>query len=359
MGSAEPLMRLSFDANNTHWDAIASLALSRFLSGEEPFVEEFRVADVLRATDPLPVGSVLRRVTDQDTDRALARGPGWSAFVTRYRNGGADVSVSAAGEEELAKAVAEIRARCPVEEPAPNSVPVEFWFAEQNCRPKHVKRRIDGPLWPEIAGNYPAAVREKVDRLAGMSTPAGGGRLLLWHGPPGTGKTTAIRALARAWAAWCRTLFVVDPERFLGEAGYLMTVLLGADDHDDDDEAPRWRMIVVEDADELLRADAKREAGQSLSRLLNVADGFIGQGVNALILITTNEPVGRLHPAVVRPGRCLAEVEFPPLSRAEAAALVGGEVPAGNLTLAEVVERRGDVSRLASQAPAGPTGQYL
>ena len=199
MGSAEQPLRLTFEANNTHWDAIASLALSRFLSGEEPFVEEFRVAAVLRATDPLPVGSVVRRVTDADTDRALARGPGWSAFVIRYRNGAADVSVSAVGEEELAKAVAEVRARCPVEEPKPNSVPVEFWFTEQNCRPKHVRRRIDGSPWADIAGNYPAAVREKVGQLAEMPAPDAGGRLLLWHGPPGTGKTTAIRALARAW----------------------------------------------------------------------------------------------------------------------------------------------------------------
>ena len=71
--------------------------------------------------------------------------------------------------------------------------------------------------------------------------------------------------------------------------------------------------VPFEDADELLRADAKRATGQSLSRLLNVADGFIGQGVNAIVHITANEPLGRLHPAVVRPGRCLAEVEFPAL----------------------------------------------
>ena len=43
-----------------------------------------------------------------------------------------------------------------------------------------------------------------------MAAPAAGGRLVLWHGPPGTGKTTAIRALVRAWAEWCRALFIVD-----------------------------------------------------------------------------------------------------------------------------------------------------
>lgn len=157
---------------------------------------------------------------------------------------------------------------------------------------------------------------------------------------------------------------MVEPERFLGDGAYLMTVLLGADDHDDeeDDDVPRWRLIVIEDADELVRSAAKRAAGQSLSRLLNVADGFIGQGVNVLVLITTNEPVGRLHPAVVRPGRCLADVEFRALTRAEAAAVLGPGHAAtgdGDLTLAEVFERRGDVTRLISERPADRTGQYL
>ena len=43
-------------------------------------------------------------------------------------------------------------------------------------------------------------------------------------------------------------------------------------------------------------------AGQGLSRLLNVSDGLLGEGLRAVVLVTTNEPLRRLHPAVVRPG---------------------------------------------------------
>lgn len=68
--------------------------------------------------------------------------------------------------------------------------------------------------------------------------------------------------------------------------------------------------MVLEDAGEFLVPDAKHLYGQALSRLLNVCDGVLGQAMNALIFVTTNEPVHRLHDAPSRPGRCLAEIRF-------------------------------------------------
>jgi|SRR5580658_5868221 hypothetical protein len=56
--------------------------------------------------------------------------------------------------------------------------------------------------------------------------------------------------------------------------------------------------------------DAKSVVGQGLSRLLGLADGLLGQGLRVLVLITTNEDLGRFHPALMRPGRCLSEIEF-------------------------------------------------
>ena len=38
------------------------------------------------------------------------------------------------------------------------------------------------------------------------------GRLILWHGMPGTGKTHALRALAWEWRRWCDFHYVTDPE---------------------------------------------------------------------------------------------------------------------------------------------------
>jgi hypothetical protein len=67
---------------------------------------------------------------------------------------------------------------------------------------------------------------------------------------------------------------------------------------------------VLEDAGEYLAPDAKQTRGQELSRLLNVCDGVLGRAMNALILVTTNEPLRSFHPALSRPGRCIAQVGF-------------------------------------------------
>ena len=90
------------------------------------------------------------------------------------------------------------------------------------------------------------------------------------------------------------------------------------DEEEDDAEKP-WRLLVLEDTGELLSADARERAGQGLSRFLNVVDGLIGQGLRVLVLVTTNEEIRKLHPAVARPRRCAANVEFGSLSQDEAA----------------------------------------
>jgi hypothetical protein len=111
---------------------------------------------------------------------------------------------------------------------------------------------------------------------------------------------------------------VLDPELLFSDAGYLMNIAIGDDDDDEDGEG-RWRLLLLEDCDELVRGEAKHVAGQALSRLLNLTDGLLGQGRKVLVGITTNEDLERLHPAVVRPGRCLARIEVGPLTRREAA----------------------------------------
>lgn len=104
----------------------------------------------------------------------------------------------------------------------------------------------------------------------------------------------------------------------------MLEVVLDEDDDDDEGGDGRWRLLVLEDTGELLAADAKQQTGQGLSRLLNLVDGMVGQGLRVLVLVTTNEPLRRLHPAVSRPGRCAARIEFAPFAGEESAHWLAG-----------------------------------
>lgn len=154
--------------------------------------------------------------------------------------------------------------------------------------------------------------------------PPPGGRLLLWHGEPGTGKTSAIRTLTGEWRSWTEFQFVTDPEEFLRNPSYLMTTLSDRRSSQPSGPADRWRILVLEDSGEYLAPDAKHVHGQALSRLLNLCDGVLGQAMRALVLATTNEPLRTLHPALVRPGRCLADIGFGRFGKADIARWAAG-----------------------------------
>jgi hypothetical protein len=95
--------------------------------------------------------------------------------------------------------------------------------------------------------------------------------------------------------------------------------------------------------------------------LLNLTDGLLGQGRDVLVAITTNEDLARLHPAVVRPGRCMASIEVPALPYREASGWLGTSagIRPGGATLAELYALRdGDLCNVEGSEPV-LSGQYL
>jgi hypothetical protein len=224
--------------------------------------------------------------------------------------GNAEMAVAGADRADVDRVTASLVASLREEDrDSDDDVPVTFW-AQGPVSPLTPRRRIAARPWLEIAENYAASTRTALDPLMVAREPGPGG-LILWHGEPGTGKSHALRTLIREWRGWCEAHFITDPETLLGgRTSYLLSALLRSD-------RDRARLIVLEDAGELLAADARAVAGQALSRLLNVSDGLLGAGLRAIVLVTTNEPVRRMHPAVVRPGRCWAQVEFRRLAAAE------------------------------------------
>jgi Domain of unknown function (DUF5925) len=324
------------------------------------------------------IGDVLHRVSSGGGDYVLANRDGTLVQLGLF-SGWIHAQVAGSDPARVAETFAELKALLPPPDPsASHKVNVQFWTNSRHG-PMPSFREVSVPEWRDLETNYTAPTRAALEGLMHGFTPAHGGQLILWHGEAGTGKTFALRALAWEWREWCEFKYIVDPDAFFGEkADYLMSVLTqpgyaempdprfmhrammtGAyvdfrDGADGDGEGSRaWRLLVLEDTGELLTPDAKSIIGQGLSRFLNVVDGLIGQGLRILVLVTTNEPIKALHPAVARPGRCAANVEFRPLSPEEANAWLDRN------GLAERVDRAtplADLYALQAGQPVEPAG---
>lgn len=333
------------------------------LDGEQPYVRIIRADSSCSPAALLPPGAEVRRCVTTDTAVTVVATLDSATLLIEAWPRTTVIHVAAPTNAHAAALAEEVRARVPSS--PREDIRVRVWNHNCGSSPSSQDRTIEAPRWDAIGTNYPPTSREPLEQLMQMNRPTATGKLILWHGDPGTGKTTALRALMRSWRSWCQPQYIADPEKFFAEPAYMTSVLTTAPvaevgptlDRAAQPEAI-WRLVVAEDSDEYLRASARRDAGAALGRVLNLADGILGQGMNVLILLTTNEPTSRLHPAIVRPGRCLAAVEFPSFDEHGASRWLGSPVHRP-MTLAELLEARGDLSRVAARTEPATTGQYL
>jgi hypothetical protein len=364
LGDRHPELGLRFNAE--HAEVHYGLFLVRALEGG---LSEVRTESWPTASASLAVDDVIFRHTHEGHE-AIVFEHGRTLVSAGLYAGHVTATVAGTSRDDVEATLAALHQRLPAPDPSSaHEVTVTFWTYGPHG-PQPAWRSISVPGWDEIQENYTAPTRTELQRLMRDFEPARGGQLILWHGKPGTGKTFALRALAWEWRGWCEFHYIVDPDSFFGQhADYLMGVLLqpgymemgmhprlgrvigsseavvgmqfeGAADEENESRPKPWRVLLLEDTGELLSADARALMGQGLSRFLNVVDGLIGQGLRVLALVTTNEEIRRLHPAVARPGRAAANVEFAALSAAEAAGWLSAhgadEPPAEPRILAEL-----------------------
>lgn len=133
-------------------------------------------------------------------------------------------------------------------------------------------------------------------RELGLSTQKG----LLFHGPPGTGKTHCIRYLSGELADHTTLLITAEQVGLLPEYMALARLLQPA-------------LVVIEDADLIARERSEMDntcEEVMLNRLLNELDG-LRERADVFFILTTNRPAMLEAALVSRPGRIDQAIEFP------------------------------------------------
>lgn len=117
-------------------------------------------------------------------------------------------------------------------------------------------------------------------------------RSYLLHGPPGTGKSSFVAAMAKFL---CYDLYDLDLSVVTGAAD-LRSLLL--------DTTPR-SIILVEDLDRYFAA------GGEVSGMLNFMDGVFSCCAEERVMVFTASSKETLDPTVIRPGRLDVQIHFP------------------------------------------------
>jgi len=122
----------------------------------------------------------------------------------------------------------------------------------------------------------------------------------LLHGPPGNGKTTAVRAMMSSRGMNAFTLRFFDPRTDDSDLDTLFERAYG----------DRPAIVLLEDIDRAFPLTGESRTQISLQHLLNSLHG-VASGEGLVIVATANEPAALDHAILRRPGRFDRVVNFP------------------------------------------------
>lgn len=144
------------------------------------------------------------------------------------------------------------------------------------------------------------------------------GRLTIINGPPGGGKTYMLRSLISECPPYVYKIILPANMVSSLDGPSITPVLLGLRQNEALDGFKSAPIVFfIEDADECL---VTRDRGNmsSVSTLLNLCDGIVGQLLDIRIVATTNASKLDIDEALLRPGRLSSHLEIDYLSKEKA-----------------------------------------
>lgn len=140
---------------------------------------------------------------------------------------------------------------------------------------------------------------DKIQRFIKEQNESG---ILIFHGGPGCGKTSYIKYLIQT----------NQDKQF----SYLGLDMLSNQDKLREYVISRQKdnlVIIIEDCEKLLQSRNYGSSNTSLSDILNISDGLIGDQTNTKFIFTFNSDLRSIDSALLRKGRLKCRYEFKPL----------------------------------------------
>jgi len=156
---------------------------------------------------------------------------------------------------------------------------------------------VEIPKTYSIKESYEPEFEEVHNRLVDSLNKNESG-LYLFHGDPGTGKTTYIKylsSLLKRDMIYVPTSFV----DYIADPAFLPALL-----------HKKQSVLIIEDAEKALLARDPSDSSSIVSTILNITDGIMANVFNIAVIATYNSPRQDVDKALLRKGRLKGEYRF-------------------------------------------------